>query len=375
MPSGWSRFRLEPAPSNATGSFGIFDPSFARAAADDPIYMAYSTVSPSYRWPTEHPHVVQTRIAVSTDGGQSFVGLGDRANAAFDEPDHNLDRDLFGRSPPVTWQHEVSSIVYVPQAPVEERWQLFWHQYPLIDGDRRFELGWIAHKAAATPAEFHSRRATKYFVGGAYDPVRADAYDGSPRIALNELHGDLVGCVAFTEPGAFIFENRLFLVLHCADGQQPANGRIVLLEKTPAAGDAGISAGSGGWSYRGTLLDNLRDAALLDNGSDFTGFGAPDLFHIEATGHIYLVVTPTRPRRHPGYRGCMVFRVLDLDTARLQRDGMTPRLAAVSNGDRELHSGGCAYLDVRGPSSTLIQGQVYPKSVDRFRLFRTEVRL
>ncbi|MEQ9363516.1 MAG: exo-alpha-sialidase [Leptospirales bacterium] len=372
LPDGWSRFRFVNSPTNSVGAFGIFDASFARAgsAPNASIYMAYSVVSPSYRWPTAHPHVVQTRLAVSRDGGESFAGLPGRPNAAFDDPDHNLAQGLFGQIAPVTWQHEAPSLVYVPDAPASERWQLFWHQYPLIDGERRFEFGWIAHKAAAVPEELYAARATKLMVGGAYAATLADAYDGAPRIALNEVHGDLVGCVALTEPGAVVFQGRLFLVLHCADGKEPANGRIVLLQASGNSGATRI------WNYRGTLLDNLRDAELLGGGaSDFTGFGAPDLFQTEATGRMYLVVTPTRPGRHPVYRGCMVFTVLDLETAMLQRDGMTPRLAAVSNGDADLHNGACAYLDSDGLSSGLFQGQVFPDSVERFRLYRTEVRL
>lgn len=112
--------------------------------------MAYSVVNPSYRWPTEHPHVVETRLAVSNDGGANFVGLPERATIAFDVPDSDADvpRGLIGSTFPFIWQHEVPSLVYVADASIAERWQLFWHQYPLIDGKRRFEFGWIAHKAA-----------------------------------------------------------------------------------------------------------------------------------------------------------------------------------------------------------------------------------
>ncbi len=372
LPPGWSRFRLAVAPGNAVGAFGSFDPSFAQAGFEDSIYLAYSVVNPSYRWPTEHPHVVETRIAVSNDGGASFVGLPERATIAFDVPDSDADeaRGIFGSALPFTWQHEVPSLVYVAEASAAERWQLFWHQYPLIDGKRRFEFGWIARKAAASPAQLGAARATKLFGGGAYAGGLANEVDGAPRVALNELHGDLVGCVAFTEPGAFVREGRQYLALHCADGQSPANGKIVLLEQEQT------QAGDSGWRYRGTLLDNLRDAQLLGGDGDFTGFGAPDLFHIESTGRTYLVVTPTRPRSFPAYRGCMVFRVLDLETARLERDGATPRLAAISNGDPVRHNGACAYLDSpNAGAAALIQGQVYPQSVERFRLFRTETRL
>lgn len=327
--------------------------------------MAYSAISPSYRWPTKHPHVVQTRLAVSKDGGEVFTGISNRANAAFDDPDQNLvEPALFGGPIAVTWQHEVPSLVYVPAAIASERWQLFWHQYPLIDGDRRFEFGWIAHKAAARPEELYAKRATKLFTGGGYS-TRADSYDGTARVALNELHGDLVGCVALTEPGAFVFEGRFFLAVHCADGQMPANGRIVLLEQA-----------HGAWKYRGTLLDNERDAMALGGGDrDFTGFSAPNLFRVPVTGQVYLAVTLTRPEKTPAYQGCMIFRVVDLVTARLERDNAVPRMAAVSNGDPEHHNGACAYLNAAGLAASLIQGQVYPDSVDRFRLYRTEVRL
>ncbi len=377
IPAGWLRFRLAPAPTNAAGAFGIFDPSFASVksnATRTPIYMAYSTVSPSYHWPTEHPHVVQTRLAVSRDGGENFVGLAQRVNAAFDDPDQSIvDSKLFGGARAVTWQHEVPALVFVPQAPRSERWQLFWHQYPLIDGERSFEFGWIAHKSAANPEQLYLQRATKLFVGSGYAASTADQlkYGGPPRSALNETHGDLVDCVAFTEPGVIAANGSLFLILRCAAGDSSDAGRLIVLENA-----AGVSAAAGNWRYAGTLLDDRRDAELLGTGEwDFSGFGAPDLFQIRATGQIYLVATPVRPGGWPAYRGCMVFSVVDLATARIQRDGATPRLAAVSNGDAGLHSGACAYLESRGLSAALIQGQVYPESIDRFRLYRTEVRL
>lgn len=69
------------------------------------------------------------------------------------------------------------SLFHVADAPIAERW----HQSPFIDGKRRFEFGWIAHKAAASPVELGAAHAAKLFAGGAC------AYLDSPDAGLAGL--------------------------------------------------------------------------------------------------------------------------------------------------------------------------------------------
>jgi hypothetical protein len=179
---------------------------------------------------------------------------------------------------------------------------------------------------------------------------------------LSLFHGDLLACLFYTEPAARSVDGELYLALHCADGDMPHNGRIVLL-----------GFRDGVWNYRGTLLDNRRDSRSLGGEADFQGFSAPELVHLPQIGRTYLIVTPTTPRKQPAYRGCFVLQINDIARALLLRNNQTPRLIQVSNGDPDLHNGACAYLDSLGGG--LIQGQVYPDQIDTFRLYRTGLHL
>ena len=176
------------------------------------------------------------------------------------------------------------------------------------------------------------------------------------------MQGDLVDCLVFAEPTALVADGRLYLALLCATGPGVGKDRIVLLYENGAA-----------WNFAGTLLENQRDAQYLNGGDDFSGFSAPDLVNL--SGRKLLIATPTLPGRFPEYRGCFVFEIVDLARAQLLRDASAPRLLAVSNGPAGQHTGACTYLDVPGLQAGMWQGLVFPRQIDRFRVYRTEVRL
>ncbi|EQA43379.1 hypothetical protein LEP1GSC050_1745 [Leptospira broomii serovar Hurstbridge str. 5399] len=345
------------------GAFGIFDPSVVMDRQLNKIYMSYSAVDPSYRWPVEHPHTVSTRLAYSIDKGLTWNDSGIVINEAEDELGQKLSLKLFGRSPkPMTWNQEVSSLIFDASAPRSERWKLFWHRYPLIDGERKFEYGWIAFKQAESPEQLAIAKEIKLFSGKYYDSA-ADQYLGTPQVRLNEIHSELRDCAAFTEPSAFIRENSLYLALSCADGNLPWNGRQILLSRR-----------DGNWNYAGILLDNRRDSeGLLIAGNSFTGFSAPEL--IAVRNKTYLIVTPTTNDENPAYHGCMVFEIEDLESARILREAKSLKISKVIPGNSELHNGACSYLNVSSETGGFLLSQAYPDSVKVFRIVRTEIKL
>ncbi|EPG75312.1 hypothetical protein LEP1GSC058_1942 [Leptospira fainei serovar Hurstbridge str. BUT 6] len=345
------------------GAYGIFDPSVVMDRQSNKIYMSYSAVDPSYRWPVEHPHAISTRLAYSLDKGLTWNDSGLAINEAEDEEGQKLSLKLFGRSPkPMTWNQEVSSLIFDANAPRSERWKLFWHRYPLIDGERKFEYGWIAFKQAESPEQLASAKEIKLFSGKYYDSA-ADQYLGTPQVQLNRIHPELSDCVAFTEPSAFIKEKRLYLALSCADGNLPWNGRQILLNRQ-----------DGNWNYVGILLDNRRDSdGLQIAGNSFTGFSAPEL--IAVRDKTYLAVTPTTNGENPAYHGCIVFEIEDLDSAKILRESKFLKISKVVPGNSELHNGACSYLNVMSETGGFLLSQAYPESVKVFRIIRTEIKL
>jgi hypothetical protein len=237
---------------------GVFDPSL-EVDFNGRAWMTFSGVD---RDAAAHDHV-STYLAYSEDHGATWCH-GQPMNAPYGFPD----------LPDAKMNHEVSSLVLDPAAPVGEQWRVFWHQYPLQGGERLFDRGAIGMRIAKDPQDLI----------GEDDPTLT--IDPAP---------ELDGCVVFTEPGALARDGRLLLALQCATGT-PGTGRIVILE---------LDRSSGHFVYRGTPL---RDSDITPFSPLITGVAAPAL--VNAASDVKLLVSPTVGDL---YAGCLDY-TLDLVT-------------------------------------------------------------
>jgi hypothetical protein len=341
------------------GTHGIFDASLAQDPASSRVWMSYSAINPSVMWPTQNFDTVSTRLAYSDDQGATWTDSGSTVNDV-------LDVTLALPAPlnAGTWHNEVSSLVYDPGASVNERWKLLWHHYLLINGDRRFEHGWISLKTASTPTQLASATEIKLFSGVGYDlgnntagGASGSPVGGPPAIALDTaISTDLNGCF-FTEPGMLATSSALYVSMLCV--KSPTDHRIILL-KCDSPCDLS-SAPS--WTYLGTAL-NDADAASF--GFD-QGFSAPNL--VTSNGQNYLIVTPQSTTPFDSYyNGCRVFRFTDIDTASIQRTGGVPDIVATVNGDAGSFDGACTYLPTASKAG-VIYSQAFFGPTEKFRLF------
>ncbi len=319
---------------------GIFDPSLAEDPDNDRIWMAYSEVSTSTA--IQENGAISTRLAYSNDKGATWTDAGLVINPAADSTGADAPDGLSG-----TWVHEVSALVHDPGAPQDERWKIAWHRYLWVDGDRRFEHGWIATRTAPAPEGPWSDE-VKLFTGSLYD-VANDDLTGAPLVRLDELDDDLQGCLAFTEPGLLATADALYMSLSCATG---GDGGVVLLR---------WSHPDGPWEYRGTLLDDATDGDAFG----YDGFTASEL--VQDSGKTYLIATP---RQGDNYRGCMVFEVEDLDAAALRRSEGKPDAVLTVSGSDGSFNGACGYTGAATVSG-VIYGEVFPLGTPRFRLFES----
>jgi hypothetical protein len=346
------------------GSHGVFDASLAKDPGSTRLWMSYSAVDPSRAWPAQNVDVVTTRLAYSDDAGSTWTDSGALVNGPLDVQLPLAPPDDAG-----SWTNEVSSLVYDPGASADARWKLLWHHYLLVDGDRRFEHGWLGLKAAATPEGLASATEVKLFAGAGYDTandtqggVTGSPVGGAPAVRLDTRHADLSGCV-FTEPDLHATAAALYVSLHCAKVDGSGENLVVLL-RCDSPCDFGDSAS---WSYRGTLLRNADAAALGFDG----GFSATELF--DAAGGTYLVVTPVSTAPFPGYyNGCRVYRFQSLDPAVLQGASGAPAVVGSVGGTAGSFNGACTYHR-DGTAGGVVYGEFFPTEVERFRLFRSGI--
>ncbi len=351
-----------PASSRLTfpsvGSHGVFDAALTR---DDPtgrIWMSYSAVDPSQQWPAQNVDVVTTRLASSDNNGTTWTDSGLVVNSATD-----VTLPLAPPNNAGTWQHEVSRVLYDPNASAGARWRLMWHHYLQVNGRRVFEHGWIGYKEAATTLGLATATERKLFVGTFYDAqnnvqggTTGSPLGGAPIIALHTLHPDLNACLVFTEPGLLSTPTALYLALACAE--VPLNQRIILLRCAQPC-DATVP---GNWTYVRTMLRNTDAAAI-----GFVNFSAPEL--IESQGRRFLVVSPVSNQPFPdSYNGCLVYEFADLNAGTLVSGGTGLKQV---NGTAGTFNGACGYH----PSHTggVVYGQVDPTATDKFRLFASGI--
>ncbi len=349
------------------GSAGVFDPSLASDGGGT-VYMAFSAVDPSARWPVQNDRIVQTFLARSDESGSNWTVIGGPVNAAVDVT------PAPGVGDAGTWQNEVAALQYDPQAPAAERWKLVWHHYLIADGRRLFEHGWIGYKAAAVPEDLALAPEIKLFGGLGYDTVNDDPNGetrspiaGPPRVPLHGLHPELARCVAFTEPGLIETSQAIWLALNCPEFRLfGIEQKIVLLR----CGYPCDFISPTGWTFAGTVL-TADDAGAFGA----KGFSAVDL--IASGGRPYLIASPTSHRPFPdAYNGCIAFMLTDIDHGRLQRDaGGRPVPVLAAAGTPNSFNGACA-ANAGAYGGRLLIGEVDLRSGQpRFAIFVTDRRL
>jgi len=350
---------------------GVFDPSLANMPPGQRAWMSFSAVDPSPRWPDKDSRTVTTRLAYSDDQGATWTDLGARINDISEGPAGSYAR---------TWVNEVSSLVYDPNAALDERWKLFWHHYLRVDEDGEFQNGWIGYKNAATPQVLRGAKEVKLFGARAYNADNIDPRSktfppvgGSPVVQADTLHNDLGMCVAFSEPGAMATHSGLYMSLTCYEpkihnvvgllgmGLFGFKTRVILLKcDSPCH-----PVSPGAWKYIATMLTD-DDAKPLG----FRGYSAPDLF--AQGGTAFLMVTPVSDTPwKDSYSGCDIYRFTNIETGALEQDHGKPNIVGQVRGKPGSFNGACTYQPSVAASGFLY-GEV--KVADKrpfFQIFQT----
>jgi len=328
---------------------GNFDPA---PTLDDVggIWMSYSHVSVA----TSGISLVETRLATTNDAGLNWQDAGIDLNAASSLPlPAPLDIN--------TIRHEVSRLVYDPYASVAgaDPWILLWHRYlGVLSGTqtlRLFQHGWIAMKSGPTAMSLGGER--KLFTGAYYDNANdADSF-GAPEYPLDSLYPTALGsCDVLTEPGLLVKSNGIYVSLACFGLNSP--GKIILLR---------CAHDMNGCAYLGDFLQN-SEASYLQ--TDFDAFSASEL--VSVSGQDYLIVTPLISTSDI-YRGCVAYKITDLDSAAIERNfGVpVPALVVEPHGD---FNGACGYIPALTGSGIMIS-EAFVGQTPIFRIFSTNKQL
>ena len=344
----------DPIPERITfsgaGVLGIFDPSVTRDPDTGRLWMSYSSVDTSIYYLPSIYWAVSIRMAYSDDNGVNWqdAGLVVAPNV----------ETLVGPMTPATsipagsqgiWQSEMSSLIYDPSAPAEERWKLIWVQYLNANLTSYFaDHGWIAMKMAATPLGLAAAAPVKLFGGAGLQsdgsntgsPVFSPT-GGMPAIQLNtditQAPGgadpaELDFCV-FAEPGLHATNSAVYLSIFCADtATTPLTEYLVYFR---CSGPCTMTSAAN-WEYLGRLLTPADAQAAT--GDDH--YQAPAL--VEKNGKTYLMVTPVNTTSGSRYNGCRVYEFTDVNSNQLRRNsGQLVEVARI-DGDAGTHNGACA---------------------------------
>jgi len=326
------------------GPNGIFDPSLEHDPATDLLWMAYSEVKDSDMWPTQNT-AVQSRLAFSSDAGDTWTDSGSIINPALD-----LDLPLDPPNNAGTWEQEVPALIHDPGAPTNERWKMIWMRYLQINRSPAYMHGWLALKTAPAPGGPWSDE-RKLFAAAGYDDLN-DAIIGPPEVMVNLLDAQLSEVIILAEPGMLATDDALYVTMLAAEVGDH-QGKIALLKWPHPAGP---------WQYHGSFLTNSADGPAFS----CDGFSAPELFTQD--GIIYLTVTP---QNNDSYQGTLVFEVQDLETASLRRiEGKAATVLEIY-GTSGTHNGAAGYHE-RATASGLIYSEV-DTSVQPlfFRIFKS----
>ncbi len=345
------------------GKQGIFDPSLDAEVGSSAVWMSYSTVSTSLRWPAENVSVVHNRLARKRDGEAGFNFVNEV------NPAQDVTVSLPSAGSTGTWVNETSSLTYDAWAQPDQRWKLIWHHYLQIAGERYFQHGWLGYRAAARPEGLKDATEIKLFGAGLYDPVNnisggasQPPVGGAPLIDIRNLSPELSECAVLSEPGWLSNKDALYLSVGCFQ-INPRENRIALL----ACDHPCIVTDLAAWRYVSTLLLNAHALAL-----GFIRFSAPDLF--TANGETYLWVTPGSDRPFPdSYNGCRAYRFKNLAGGELQTDADGQPIAALTlDGLPDSFNGACALHAAVGEQAFYSQLKV--AEADGFQIFRASTK-
>ena len=351
---------------------GIFDPSVASDGAGK-LYMSLSGVTSTIPGGGFATLGTRTYLAVSGDQGKSWQLSG------VINPDVEVQLSRAPSPHRGRWQSEVSALVFDAQAPKQARWKLVWHQYLNINGDRKFEHGWIAYKEAATPEGLAAAKPVKLFTAAAYDTVsdKADGWTHTPIPGpgvnkVRKLASALENCIAVSEPGLLAKPDALYLSMICFKpkllGLLGASHHVILLKCARPC----EAAAPGAWSHAGTVL-TPEDSEALNLGK----FSASDLF--SDGGRDYITVSPDGKTPVDGaYKGCAVFRFADLARGKLEHGANGhPVPVATASVNKDSFNGACTFVPA-GANKGLLIGQVdfvvRDKKPDAtFHIFRSNI--
>lgn len=341
------------------GDDGVFDPAPVWDGVTS-LWMSHSSVN----WSSDDPALsqVHTRIALSQDGGASWVDTGIDPNHSNLLPDFQVTVgvDMIW----ATWRFEVSRLFHDPyDRDANRRWKMLWHRVLAIGNPTPtalFQNSWIGYSSAASPVDSWSDE-RKLFTGLLYNNADMDPIIGPPEFPLNTtFSADLGGCTVITEPGVLARSEGIYISLHCT-GEK----KIILLRCDRSFSNC---------DYLGDLLSADDAAAFSRNDQPIDFFSAPEL--VETTTATYLIVTGVVEESAVDnrYNGCLVFRVSDLANASLDRSGGEPVLVTRVNGSSGSFNGACGY-DPYDTVDGIIYSELTPASSPRFHLFSSQVTL
>ncbi len=269
------------------GRNGIYDPSVEYDADGAVGWLTYSAVDSTRDFIRD---LIGTHLARSTDQGKTwqFVKVLKPIEPA--EITTEAGEKLSGN-----WRDEVPSLVFDPEDHGRE-WKLFTHHYFWnAEKDRMPQYGWISCQTASRPdGEWSAPVALFGSTRFPPDPYR-------PKIDLNALSPDLKNAITYSEPGALVFDNELYLSLSVIGGGGPQS--IILLKSLDHGGT---------WQFVATLLD-----AKIAGAMGMRSFDGSSL--VLENGTAYLMASPHGSKAM--HEGTFLFEFDDISKGRLKMNG------------------------------------------------------